>query len=100
MSDCCKSGFRWEGKPTGTETKLADRDAYVVGTNKDAAVLIIHDIFGWTLNNTRLLADHYASEAGVTVYVPDLYVVAPFIPFSSVPEHPQPQGGEVSCTSP
>jgi len=35
--------------------------------------MIVHDIFGWTLNNTRLLADHYAEEADVTVYLPDFY---------------------------
>lgn len=29
---------------------------------------------GWTLNNARLLADHYAKEADATVYLPDLYV--------------------------
>lgn len=72
MSACCKSGFQWDGTPVGKETKLANLPAYVTGTNKDAAVLVIHDIFGWTFPNIRLLADHYASEAGVTVYVPDL----------------------------
>lgn len=37
-----------------------------------AAILIIHDIFGWTLPNIQLLADHYACEANATVYLPDL----------------------------
>ncbi|KIV93726.1 hypothetical protein PV10_04921 [Exophiala mesophila] len=73
MSDCCKSGFKWDGKPVGTETKLANVDAYVTGSNKDVAVLIVHDIFGWTFPNVRLLADHYASEAGATVYVGDFF---------------------------
>lgn len=36
------------------------------------AILIVHDIFGWTLPNARLLADHYAKEADATVYLPDL----------------------------
>lgn len=72
LSKCCISGFNWDGKPTGKETKLAGLNTYVSGSNKDAAVLIIHDIFGWTFTNARLLADHYANEAGVTVYIPDL----------------------------
>ncbi|KAJ9610818.1 hypothetical protein H2200_005595 [Cladophialophora chaetospira] len=73
MSSCCTAGFQWDGKPVGKETKLANLDTYVSGENKDAAVLIVHDVFGWTLTNVRLLADHYASEAGVTVYVPDFF---------------------------
>ncbi|EXJ59526.1 esterase/lipase [Cladophialophora psammophila CBS 110553] len=73
LSSCCVTGFRWDGTPKGHETTLADKKAYVTGTNKDAAVLIVHDIFGWTLNNTRLLADHYAEEADVTVYLPDFF---------------------------
>lgn len=71
-SDCCKSGFNWNGTPVGKETTLANNKAYVTGTNPDAAILIVHDIFGWTLNNTRLIADHYAKEANATVYLPDL----------------------------
>lgn len=72
--ECCKSGFRWDGSPTGTETVLAGRKSYMTGSNAKAAVLIVHDIFGWTLTNTRMLADHYAEEANVTVYIPDLCV--------------------------
>lgn len=56
----------------GKETKLANNDAYVTGTNKDVAVLLIHDVYGWTFGNIRLLADHFAKEVGATVYVPDL----------------------------
>lgn len=60
----------------GLESKLANLDTYVAGSNTDAAVLIVHDIFGWTLPNLRILADHYAKEADVTVYLPDLYVLS------------------------
>ena len=72
MSSCCLSGFEWSGTPGGKETKLANNDVYVTGTNKDSAILLIHDIYGWTFGNTRLLADHFAKEVGATVYVPDL----------------------------
>lgn len=72
MSECCKSGFQWEGTPVGAETTLGKNKTYVTGSNKDAAVLLVHDAFGWTLPNNRLLADHYAKEANVTAYLPDL----------------------------
>jgi len=72
MSQCCLSGFKWDGTPVGKETKLANNDTYVTGSNKDVAIMIVHDIFGWTFPNLRLLADHYAQEANATVYLPDL----------------------------
>lgn len=70
----CLSGFSWNGTPTGRETTLANNNTYVSGTNKEVAILMIHDIFGWTFTNLRLLADHYARDANATVYLPDLYV--------------------------
>lgn len=70
---CCFKGFRWEGTPTGRISKLANNDVYITGDNPDRAVLYIHDALGWTFNNARLLADHYAQEANVTVYVPDYF---------------------------
>lgn len=72
MKPCCYSGFSWGGEPTGHEAKVADRATYVAGSDQDAAIILIHDVFGWTFGNSRLLADHFASEVGVTVYVPDL----------------------------
>jgi dienelactone hydrolase len=80
VSNCCISGFTWEGRPTGKTAKLANNDAYITGDNPEAAVMLVHDLFGWTFPNVRLLADHYAKEAGVTVYVPDFFggdVIAP-----------------------
>lgn len=72
MQSCCVSGFKWGGAPVGKETKLANLNAYVSGTNKDVSILMVHDIFGWTFTNLRLLADHYAKEVDATVYLPDL----------------------------
>ena len=74
MSECCIKGFRWEGNPSGTETTLAGNKTYVTGSNSEVAILVIHDLFGWTFPNLRLLADHYAQEANATAYLPDLYV--------------------------
>lgn len=72
MSDCCLRGFQWEASPKGHEAKLAGRDCYVTGSKTEVAIMLIHDLFGWTFPNIRLLADHYAEEVGATVYVPDL----------------------------
>jgi hypothetical protein len=72
MNDCCTKGFKWGGEPAGHETTLADNAAYVTGSNSEAAIMVIHDVFGWTFPNIRLLADAYAAEANATVYVPDL----------------------------
>ncbi|KAL6706248.1 hypothetical protein ACN47E_005983 [Coniothyrium glycines] len=73
VQPCCLTSFQWDGTPCGSETSLANLPTYVVGTNSHAAVLIVHDALGWTFKNTRLLADHYAREANVTVYMPDFF---------------------------
>lgn len=72
MSDCCTKGFKWDGEPKGKETTLSGTATYTTGTNNEVAILVIHDLFGWTFPNIRLLADSYAEEANATVYVPDL----------------------------
>ena len=80
MSTCCTQGFEWEGTPTGRETTLAGNKTYLAGpADSEAAIIIIHDLFGWTFNNLRLLADHYAREVGVAVYLPDLYAASSLI---------------------
>ncbi|KAL6234649.1 hypothetical protein BDW75DRAFT_230943 [Aspergillus navahoensis] len=73
MSDCCFKGFRWNGKPRGQQVMLAGRDCYRTGTESRVAILLIHDLFGCTFTNTRILADHLAEEVGATVYVPDFF---------------------------
>jgi len=66
------TGFNWNGTPSGKEATLANNKCYVSGSNSDVAIMIVHDVFGWTFKNVRLLADHYAKEANATVYLPDL----------------------------
>ncbi|KAL8787529.1 MAG: hypothetical protein Q9213_002187 [Squamulea squamosa] len=73
MSNCCISGFSWNGTPSGRETKISDFNVYTAGENKDVAILFLHDIFGWTFRNNRLLADHFAKEVNATVLLPDFY---------------------------
>ncbi|CAI6337976.1 unnamed protein product [Periconia digitata] len=80
-SECCKTGFNWTATPTGTETTITASlttpsstiNTYVTGSSKTAALLMIHDIFGWTFSNLRILADQFAEELGVTVFLPDFF---------------------------
>lgn len=37
MSQCCLSGYKWDGKPTGKETKLGKNDTYITGSNKEVS---------------------------------------------------------------
>lgn len=73
IKQCCLEGFKWEGEPVGRIEKLEGADVYVTGENNKAAILVVSDLYGWSFPNVRLLADHYAQEANVTVYVPDLF---------------------------
>jgi dienelactone hydrolase len=88
MSTCCLRSTLWEGTPTGTVTTLAGapNPVYVAKpaatSTSRAAILLIHDMLGWTFPNARLLADAYAREADATVYLPDFFdgEVVPFEP--------------------
>lgn len=73
ISTCCLTGSEWKRQPTGQEGEIAGLNTCVSRSSKETAVVIIHDLFGWKFPNTRLLADHYASDAGATVYVPDFF---------------------------
>ncbi|GJC83617.1 hydrolase tropI [Colletotrichum liriopes] len=73
IPSCCLKAFEWDGTPTGQTDKLAGNDVYITGDNPDAAILLVHDLLGWTFPNARLLADHYAREANATVYLPDFF---------------------------
>lgn len=64
---CCTTGFRHEGTPTGKIVKVAGKwDAYLATppadkAHKDVAIIFIPDVFGiW--QNSQLLADQFALE--------------------------------------
>ncbi|KAK9805002.1 hypothetical protein WJX73_000066 [Symbiochloris irregularis] len=71
---CGPKGKDWSGTPTGKETKFAGLDAYITGRTEkpSAAILLIQDIWGWKLKNTRLLGDKLGSE-GYLVVLPDFF---------------------------
>ncbi|KAG8626837.1 hypothetical protein KVT40_005782 [Elsinoe batatas] len=72
---CCATGSLHAGTPTGKVGKLHGLDAYMTsppdGTAPKGVVVIIPDIFGWTLPNSRILADEYAKKGPFNVYLPN-----------------------------
>ncbi len=72
--DCCARGSVHTGTPVGEIIKVAGLDTYVSrNTNANGrAIFFLHDAFGWTFINNRLLADTFAAQANVDVYLPDL----------------------------
>jgi len=63
------------GTPTGTITKIAGVETYKASADSftGRAVLYIHDAYGLPLVNNQLLADTYAKQANVDVYLPDFF---------------------------
>ncbi|KAL0581756.1 hypothetical protein V5O48_000338 [Marasmius crinis-equi] len=76
VQSCCTTGFAWSGTPQGKVVSFPESSggqAYVTGSNPKVAIMLIHDLLGWKFTNTRLLADHLASEVSATVYLPDFF---------------------------
>lgn len=72
LGDCCTTGTIHEGVPRGSVELVAGLPTYVVGSKGDRVVVMITDVFGYDLTNTRLLADEYAG-AGYYVLCPDFF---------------------------
>lgn len=60
----CDIGDRMEYGGLGQEIKLEHTKAYVVkpSTASDKAIIVIQDIYGWQLPNTRYMADMLAAN--------------------------------------
>ncbi|CCG84927.1 protein of unknown function [Taphrina deformans PYCC 5710] len=70
----CISGYLHEGTPAGTVREIAGTATYVApspATPSDKTIVILTDLFGYKLPNSRLVADEY-SRAGYNVIVPDI----------------------------
>ncbi|XP_076972966.1 carboxymethylenebutenolidase homolog [Tamandua tetradactyla] len=71
----CDIGHRLEYGGMGREAQVEHIKAYVskspAATGK--AVIVVHDIFGWQLPNTRYMADMITAH-GYTTIVPDFFV--------------------------
>ncbi|KAI8584498.1 hypothetical protein K450DRAFT_296018 [Umbelopsis ramanniana AG] len=69
---CCRRGNLRTGTPTGKEVTLAGRQAYFAAAANGkpvGALLYITDAFGWDVSNARLLADTYAADGDLDVYI-------------------------------
>uniref|UniRef100_A0A8B9XI34 Carboxymethylenebutenolidase homolog n=1 Tax=Bos mutus grunniens TaxID=30521 RepID=A0A8B9XI34_BOSMU len=71
----CDIGHRIEYGGLGHEVQVEHIKAYLTKSPVDAgkAVVVIQDIFGWQLPNTRYMADMIAGN-GYTTIVPDFFV--------------------------
>ncbi|KAM9333535.1 carboxymethylenebutenolidase homolog isoform 2-T2 [Pholidichthys leucotaenia] len=71
----CDIGDRMEYGGLGQEVQIEHIKAYVVKppTSSDKAIIVIQDIFGWQLPNTRYIADMLSSN-GYMAVCPDFYV--------------------------
>lgn len=76
VSQCCAAGELHTGTPQGRVTKIHGLDCYVAAPPPDTAaqgvIVMLPDIFGWTLPNTRLLADSYAAKGSYLVFLPEV----------------------------
>lgn len=90
-SSCCLSGVINSGTPKGRTEEIGGLQTYVAEPEKGSKAVVIfiadsnaaslpcicaysndYTVFGWTLPNTRLLADSYA-KAGFRAYIPDFH---------------------------
>jgi hypothetical protein len=73
---CCIAGELHAGTPVGREEHLHGLNCYVSdpleGSSK-ATIVILTDVFGWKLPNTRILADQYAKRLRMRTIVPDFF---------------------------
>ncbi|KIK69628.1 hypothetical protein GYMLUDRAFT_34013 [Collybiopsis luxurians FD-317 M1] len=69
----CKKGAILPGEPTGS---IAPNGAYFSpGPSGDSAraIILLTDIFGLPLVNSKLLADHFSKKLSCDVWVPDMF---------------------------
>ncbi|CAL9697924.1 unnamed protein product [Knipowitschia caucasica] len=71
----CNIGDRMEYGGLGQEVQIEHIHAYVVKPTaaSEKAIIVIQDIYGWKLPNTRFIADMIASN-GYTAVCPDFFV--------------------------
>ncbi|WWD22534.1 hypothetical protein CI109_107027 [Kwoniella shandongensis] len=79
VSPCCVTGHIHSGTPLGSNQILHGLNTYVSNSKppteagaKQNVVILLHDIFGADLVNTKLVADEYAGR-GWKVLLPDVF---------------------------
>lgn len=76
----CYRGSILEGKPTGSFTEIDGIKAYLAPSAQETcnvpqsrAIILLTDVFGLPLVNSRLLADKFSKELSCDVWIPDLF---------------------------
>ena len=76
LDQCCVTGSLHTGKFSGQEEEKYGLDTYIAQPTgilePKGVVVILPDIFGWSLPNTRILADEMARKGPFIVLLPDL----------------------------
>ena len=80
----CTKGYVLPGDPTGT---ISTSNAYFApapetngeGKKGGKAIILLTDSFGFSIQNPKILADHFAQELDCDVWVPDQFNGTPYI---------------------
>ncbi|EMG46530.1 AIM2 Protein AIM2 [Candida maltosa Xu316] len=72
LQDCCFKKFNHDGAYNGTYQKIAGLDSYVIGDASEKVIVILTDVFGYKLNNIRLIADDLNKLTNIQVVIPDI----------------------------
>ncbi|KAL7006372.1 hypothetical protein EMMF5_004025 [Cystobasidiomycetes sp. EMM_F5] len=76
LGECCKTGVVHEGESKGSIETIDGIKVYVAKPSGEydntKAVVMLTDVFGIELVNSRLLADSFAAN-GYQTYIPDLF---------------------------
>ncbi|KAJ7670241.1 dienelactone hydrolase endo-1-3,1,4-beta-D-glucanase [Mycena rosella] len=70
--DCFK-GAVLEGEPTGVISTEFEGAYFATGGNAKRAIILLTDIFGLPLKNSKILADNFAKHLDCDVWIPDLF---------------------------
>lgn len=80
MASCpdCKKGSILPGEPTG---RMVNGAYFAAGPseNDSRAIILLTDIFGLALVNSKLLADHFSKCLSADVWIPDMFDGEPSI---------------------
>ncbi|KAE9404070.1 dienelactone hydrolase endo-1,3,1,4-beta-D-glucanase [Gymnopus androsaceus JB14] len=81
MASCpdCKKGSILPGEPTG---RMVNGAYFAAGPseNDSRAIILLTDIFGLALVNSKLLADHFSKCLSADVWIPDMFDGSPPFP--------------------
>jgi hypothetical protein len=94
----CVRGHILPGEPTGSTTNISGLSPAYFAAAPNAsgptksAVLLLTDVFGLPLKNSKIIADRFASSLDVDVWVPDMFDGDP--PFEDEKMHGPEKAGE------